>query len=254
MRLKDRLVVVTGGSEGLGLSMAQAMAREGATVCLVGRSEAKLRAALQHFAPGQALTVAADVTRATDLQRLHTRLAALERPVDVLVNSAGVANFTPFEKVRPEDLQASFALNVGAGYFVTQALLPLFATPGASVIQLSSYFARKSLPGRPSTVYSLTKGAIDALTRSLAYELGPRGIRVNAIAPGTVDTPMRRRSIEALSPEAQADMARFVKGAYPLGRIGEPADLDGIAVFLASAESAWATGAVFTVDGGLTTG
>jgi NAD(P)-dependent dehydrogenase (short-subunit alcohol dehydrogenase family) len=122
------------------------------------------------------------------------------------------------------------------------------------VINISSYFADKMIPNRPSTLYSLSKGAINSLTKSLAYELGKRGIRVNAIAPGTVDTAMRRASIENLPAEAQAELQRFVDRSYPLGRIGQVSDIGGIAVYLASNEASWTSGGIFSINGGLTAG
>jgi NAD(P)-dependent dehydrogenase (short-subunit alcohol dehydrogenase family) len=104
------------------------------------------------------------------------------------------------------------------------------------------------------SVYAISKGALNSLTKALAFELGPRGIRVNAIAPGSVGTPMRRKSIEIMPKEHQVELERYVERSYPLGRIGEPSDLGGIAFFLASREAAWVTGAVFAIDGGLTAG
>ena len=109
------------------------------------------------------------------------------------------------------------------------------------------------LPGRPSTAYSLTKGAIDAFTKALAYEAGPQGIRVNAIAPGTVNTPLVQANIDRLTEEGKTKFAEMIKTIYPLGRIGEPDDVSGAAVFLASDQARWITGTTLTVDGGLTT-
>jgi len=128
------------------------------------------------------------------------------------------------------------------------------AQPGASIINISSYFANKMIMGRAMSVYSLSKGALNSLTKALAFELGPRGIRVNPVAPGSVDTPMRRKSIEVMSKDDQVELKRYVERSYPLGRIGQPSDLGGIVVFLASQEAAWATGGVFAIDGGFTAG
>ncbi|RVA32270.1 SDR family oxidoreductase, partial [Mesorhizobium sp. M7A.F.Ca.US.001.01.1.1] len=159
----------------------------------------------------------------------------------------------PFETVSEAQFQQSFALNVTAVFFLTQGLLPHLAA-GASVINISSYFANKMIPKRPSSLYSLSKGALNSLTKSLAFELGPRGIRVNAIAPGTVDTAMRRKTVDNLPAEAKAELKAYVERSYPLGRIGRPDDLAGIAVYLASDEAAWTSGGVFSVDGGYTAG
>ncbi len=136
-----------------------------------------------------------------------------------------------------------------AVFFLTQKLLPHLAS-GASVINISSYFASKMIPKRPSSLYSLSKGALNSLTKSLAFELGPRGIRVNAIAPGTIDTAMRRRTVDNLPEAAKAELKAYVERSYPLGRIGKADDIAGMAVHLASDESAWTSGAVLAVDGG----
>ncbi|MER9400797.1 SDR family oxidoreductase [Mesorhizobium sp. M0615] len=164
-----------------------------------------------------------------------------------------VAYLVPFETVTEHQFQQSFALNVTAAFFLTQRLLPHFGA-GASVINISSYFANKMIPKRPSSLYSLSKGALNSLTKSLAFELGPRGIRVNAIAPGTVETAMRRKSIENLPAAAQAELKAYVERSYPLGRIGQTSDLAGIAVYLASDEAAWTSGGIFAIDGGYTAG
>jgi len=254
MRLANKYAVVTGGSEGIGLGIAQALAAEGAAVCLVGRDAKKLEAARAALGPESATAVACDLALRDGVDRVVRHVTDSGRPVDVLVNNVGTSIFTPFEKATAAQLDTSIALNIGAMFFLTQGLLGRFAPAGASVVNISSYFARKMIPGRPSTLYSLTKGAIESFTKALAYELGPRGIRVNAIAPGTVDTPLRRRTIEVLPEAAQRELGDYVRRSYPLGRIGKASDMGGIAVYLASDESAWATGGIFSIDGGLTAG
>ncbi len=121
------------------------------------------------------------------------------------------------------------------------------------MINISSYFSHRMLPGRPSTAYSLTKGAIDAFTKALAYEAGPHGVRVNAISPGTVNTPLVQANIDRLTEEGKTKFKEMIKTIYPLGRIGEPDDVSGAAVFLASDQARWMTGTIMAVDGGLTT-
>ncbi len=251
MRLSGKRALVTGGSDGIGLAIAQAFAREGAAVTIVGRDAGKLAAA-RGTLPADAATIQADLTAGPDVDRVVAAIAA-GGPLDVLVNNAGVAYFVPFETVSQEQYEASFALNVTAVFFLTQRLLPQIGS-GASVINISSYFAGKMIPNRPSSLYSLSKGALNALTKALAFELGPRGIRVNAIAPGTIDTAMRRRSVENLPDAAKAELKAYVERSYPLGRFGRPDDSAGMAVHLASDESAWTSGAVLAVDGGYTAG
>lgn len=252
MRLHDKRALVTGGSDGIGLAIAEAFSREGADVLIVGRDTEKLDAAAKQLG-GNVETLSADLATCAGIEAVAGHVKKSGRPLDILVNNAGVAFLVPFETVSEEQFQQSFALNVTAVFFLTQALLPHLVA-GASVINISSYFANKMIPKRPSSLYSLSKGAVNSLTKSLAFELGPRGIRVNAIAPGTVDTAMRRSTVDTLPAEAKAELTAYVERSYPLGRIGRPDDLAGIAVYLASDEAAWTSGGVFAIDGGYTAG
>lgn len=254
MRLAGKFAIVTGGSEGLGLAMAEALAREGAELCIVGRSAKKLADAAHQLGDSLRLSVSADLATEEGIGRVIEEVRKSGKSVDALVNNAAVAQVVDFEKVARSDYDYALSINVTAPYFLTQRLLPHLRSPGCSVINISSYFATKAIMNRPMSVYSLTKGAMNAMTKALAFELGPKGIRVNAVAPGSVDTPMRRKSVEVMSRERQAELQAYVKRSYPLGRIGEPSDLGGIAVYLASDESAWVTGSIFAIDGGLTAG
>lgn len=252
MRLRGKRTLVTGGSEGIGLAIAEAFVRDGAEVAIVGRDAGKLASAREKLS-GKAETISADLTTGEGIDAVAAHVAGTGKPLDVLVNNAGVAYLVAFETVSAEQYQNSFALNVTAVFFLTQKLLPHLAS-GASVINISSYFASKMIPKRPSSLYSLSKGALNSLTKSLAFELGPRGIRVNAIAPGTIDTAMRRRTVDNLPEAAKAELKAYVERSYPLGRIGKAEDIAGMAVHLASDESAWTSGAILAVDGGYTAG
>jgi NAD(P)-dependent dehydrogenase (short-subunit alcohol dehydrogenase family) len=258
MRLRGKRALVAGGSDGIGLAISAAFAREGADVLIVGRDAEKLEAArgvLAREAKGNAAveTLSADLATNAGIDAVTAQVVSSNKPLDILVNNAGVAYLVPFETVSEEQFQHSFALNVTAAFFLTQRLLPHLGA-NASIINISSYFANKMIPKRPSSLYSLSKGALNSLTKSLAFELGPRGIRVNAIAPGTVDTAMRRKSIETLPEAAKTELKAYVERSYPLGRIGQTSDLAGIAVYLASDEAAWTSGGIFAVDGGYTAG
>ncbi|MFV0415540.1 MAG: SDR family NAD(P)-dependent oxidoreductase, partial [Chthoniobacterales bacterium] len=173
--------------------------------------------------------------------------------VDVLVNNAGIGRFIPFLETSVEDLDIHLNLNVRTPYMLTQKFLPLLSAREGCVINISSYFSHRMLPGRPSTAYSLTKGAMDSFTRSLAFEVGKMGVRVNGIAPGTVNTPLVQSNLEKLTPSGRAEFGNMIDTIYPLGRIGEPEDVSGAAVFLASDKAKWITGIILPVDGGLTT-
>jgi NAD(P)-dependent dehydrogenase (short-subunit alcohol dehydrogenase family) len=254
-RLVGKLAVITGGSEGLGLAIAKAYASEGADIILVARDQAKLGLAATQVREcgAEVQTYASDLSDGKNREELVDTLAIINRnrKIDVLVNNAGTSVFTPLGRITTREFEGQVSLNVAAPLFLTQSLLPLMRKPGASVINMSSYFADKLLWNRPSSVYSLTKGALNSLTKAMAFELAPEGIRVNAISPGTVDTALRRNTISRLPPEQQAKIAESISSLYPSGRIGRTDDFNGLAVYLASDDSAWTTGAILKVDGGL---
>ena len=253
--LSNKRTVVTGGSDGIGLGIAKAFAQNGASVLLVARDEGKLResaAALSSFGV-EVKVLSADLSDAVAVKKTAQNILSIWPEVDVLVNNAGIARFTPFAETDEADLDLHLNLNVKAPYILTQQLLNALAARKGVVINISSYFSHRMLPGRPSTAYSLTKGAIDAFTKALAYEAGPQGVRVNAIAPGTVNTPLVQSNIDRLTDEGKTKFAEMIKTIYPLGRVGEPDDISGAAVFLASDQARWITGAILAVDGGLTT-
>lgn len=253
--LSGKRAVVTGGSDGIGLGIAKAFAQNGASVLLVARDEGKLResaAALSSFGV-EVRVLSADLSDPVAVKNTAQNILSIWPELDVLVNNAGIARFTPFSETIEADLDLHLNLNIKAPYILTQQLFGSLATRKGVVINISSYFSHRMLPGRPSTAYSLTKGAIDAFTKALAYEAGPHGVRVNAIAPGTVNTPLVQANIDRLTEEGKVKFSEMIKTVYPLGRIGEPNDVSGAAVFLASEQARWITGSILAVDGGLTT-
>jgi NAD(P)-dependent dehydrogenase (short-subunit alcohol dehydrogenase family) len=151
----------------------------------------------------------------------------------VLVNNAGLSIFTPFSEISPAEFEAQLTLNVRVPYLLTQALLPQLLLAGGSIINISPYFAQRMVPIRPSTAYSLTKGAINSFTKSLACELGSTGIRANAIAPGATKTPLHARNTKKLSSEARVELDEYLKVSYPLHSMGDPKDIGNMAVYLA---------------------
>ncbi len=255
-RLFGKKAVITGGSEGIGLGIAKAMAQNGADILLIARNQDKLDRA-SHELKGYEVdinTLSADLSNTSMIDKLSKGILSKWNSIDILINNAGTAIFAPFSEISEQDYDLQMNLNVKAPYLLTQKLLPALEKSKASVINISSYLARKMISRALSSVYSMTKGAINSLTKELAYELGPKGIRVNAVAPGTVNTPLVQRNINNLSEKDKTRFAESIQSIYPLGRLGEPEDLGGIAVYLASDEAKWVTGAIFNIDGGLTTG
>ncbi|WBO22092.1 SDR family NAD(P)-dependent oxidoreductase [Sphingomonas abietis] len=243
--LSNRIALVTGASRGLGRATALRLAEEGARVIVhysASRDAADAVVGDIRAKGGQAEAIGADLAAPDGAHRLAEAVRALgiER-LDVLVNNAGIAEMAPIAEQTIESFDRHFAVNVRAPFFLVQQLLPILGE-GSSVILLSSVVARAAFDG--SAIYSATKGAVEVLTRNLAKELGPRGIRVNAIAPGAIDTDMAQVFLG--SEEGRA----FIKGLQALQRIGQPDDIADPVVFLASDRSRWIDGRSIEVSGG----
>ena len=248
-------VLITGSSEGIGFGIAEAFALDGADVWLVARNQEKLETAKEKLAQYDVDVrfTAIDLSKEGAAKHLAKAVSQGWETLNVLVNNVGVARFTPFSQVSTDELNLQLNLNVKVPYQLTQLLLPKLIETKGCIINISSYFAQRMIPGKPSTAYSLTKGAINSLTKSLAIELGSSDVRVNAIAPGTVKTPMYERNIVQSSAAERETFEKLVQTVYPLQRIGEPEDIGNAALYLASDAAKWVTGAIFNIDGGLTT-
>lgn len=244
-------VLITGASRGIGLAMVEAFLRAGANVIAVARDTAALSGKALH--DGQVLRlIDADLGSAGASAGIAARLQQQRLTLDCLINNAGTARFQALQDVEDSAIWQQLTLNVVAPLCLTRDLLPLL-NARASIINVSSYFARRMLQDRPSSAYSASKGALEALTRALAFELGPRSIRVNAIAPGSVQTPLLASNLQSLTSMQREAFLAKVPELYPLGRLGTPQDVADAAVFLASPQASWITGATLAVDGGLTT-
>jgi NAD(P)-dependent dehydrogenase (short-subunit alcohol dehydrogenase family) len=245
MRLEERTVVVTGGNSGIGRAIALACRGEGARVVVLGREPATL-AETQEALGDRGLAVRGDVTRHADLERLFTETAERFGPVDVLVAAAGHYRPTPFEEIDEEAFRRCCDVNFMGAFFTVQAALPHLRR-GASVILVTSTANTAGVPGL--SVYGASKAAVRSLARTLSAELLPRGIRVNALSPGFIDTPTFERA--GMSPERKTSFLEDAAGQVPMGRVGRPADVAGAAVFLASDDSSYLAGIELPVSGGL---
>ena len=251
--LEGKKAVITGGSEGIGLGIAEEFLKSGATVLIISRSEEKLNTAVQKlsFYKDKLHTISFDLSDSLKLTNLVKEIHLKFKTVDVLVNNAAMGLFKKIEDIQQLELESILKLNVQAPYMLTQQLLPSLIETKGNIINISSYFSHKMISGRYSSAYSITKGAIDAFTKSLASELGEKGIRVNAIAPGSVQTPLFNKAISKMDTTQKEEFLKSIKKLYPLGRIGEPSDISGLATFLASDQAKWITGAIVNADGGL---
>ena len=246
-KLKNKVAVVTGASKGIGAAIAKALASEGASV-VVNYSSSKEGAdrVVADIAAkgGKAVAVQGDVSKAKDVERIFAETKKQFGSLDVLVNNAGIYEFSPLGEVTEDKFHRLFNTNVLGLLLASQQAANLFGPEGGSIINIGSVVSRITPPG--SSIYSATKSAVDAVTGALARELGPRKIRVNSINPGMVET-------EGVH-SAGFIGSDFEKGAVaqtPLGRIAQPGDIAPLAVFLASSDSGWLTGETILASGGL---
>ena len=245
-KLTGKVAVVTGASKGIGAGIAKALAAEGAAVVVnYASSKAGADAVVDAIvsAGGQAVAVGGDVSKAEDAKGIIE--AAIENfgRLDILVNNSGVYQFAPIEEVTEELFHKTFNVNVLGLLLTTQAAVKHLGE-GGSIINIGSVVSRITPPG--STVYTGTKGAVDAITGVLSRELGARKIRVNSINPGMVETEGTHTAGFIGS-----DFETGVVGQTPLGRLGQPGDIANVAVFLASDDSGWLTGEQLLAGGGL---
>jgi len=244
--LTGKVAVVTGASKGIGAGIAKGLAAAGAAVVVnYASSKAGAERVVADITGkgGKAIAVHGNVAEAKDVQRLFEETKKAFGSLDVLVNNAGVFEFSPLEAVTETEFHREFNINVLGTILATREGLKYFGPAGGSVINLSSVAGVKAIPN--SVVYSATKGAVNAITRVLANELGARKIRVNAIAPGPVET----EGVHELG-ILGSDFEKQMVAETPLGRIAQPVDIARIAVFLASDSSGWLTGDIITASGG----
>jgi 3-oxoacyl-[acyl-carrier protein] reductase len=245
--LDGKVALVTGASKGIGKGIAKEFAAAGASVVVGYASSAagaeQVVSDIEALG-GSAIAVQGDVSVAADVERLLAETVAAYGRLDVLVNNAAVYYPEPFDTVTPQQIDQQLSVNVLGTILTTQAALEHFGPDGGVVINIGSLDSARAVPGM--SVYSATKGAVDALTRVLAAELGSRGIRVNTLAPGGVETE-GLHAAGFMGSDAEREMIERT----PLGRLGQPEDLARVAVFLASDDAGWVTGERLTASGGL---
>jgi len=246
-KLSGKVAIVTGASKGIGAAIAKDLAAEGAAV-VVNYSSSKEGAerVVADIAGkgGKAIAVQANVARQADIKRLFAEASKAFGRLDILVNNAGICEFAPLEEVTEEHIHKHCDLNVLGLLLSSKEALRHFDSAGGSIINISSVASTLTPP--TSAVYSATKAAVDAITRTLAKELGRRNIRVNAINPGMVETEGTHGGGIIGS-----DFQKQTEAQTPLGRIGKPQDIGPAAVFLASSDAAWITGETLVIAGGV---
>lgn len=239
LKLDGKTALVTGGNSGIGLAVARRLAQEGAHVFITGRRQGQLDEAAASIG-ALATPVQGDITRTDDLDRLFDTIDASGKKLDILVTSSGVSDFATLEDSTPEHVDAAFGLNVRAMLFTVQRAVRRM-TDGGTIVLVGSIAGQIANPGYGT--YSATKAAVRAYARTWTHELAPRGIRVNTISPGPIDTPMFDK--------ASDEIREALSARIPFGRLGRPEEVADAVLFLASPDSRYVAGAELVIDGGM---
>ena len=243
-KLEGKISLITGGNSGIGLATAKQFVNEGAYVFITGRRDPELAAAVNEI--GRNVTgVQGDVSNLGDLDRLFAKIKREKGKLDIVFANAGVAKYVPIGEITEEHYDSIFDINVKGLLFTVQKALPMLPD-GASIILNSSIVASKGLP--TISVYSATKAAIRSFARTWTTDLKDRGIRVNAVSPGSIETPGLNDLLA--SSEAGEERKKMISNSTPLGRFGTPYEIAKAVVFLASDDSSYVTGTELFVDGG----
>jgi NAD(P)-dependent dehydrogenase (short-subunit alcohol dehydrogenase family) len=243
-KLEGKIALITGGNSGIGLATAKLFVKEGAYVFITGRRNPELSAAVKEIARN-VTGVQGDVSKLDDLDRLFAQIKREKGKLDIVFANAGLAKYAPFGKITEELYDSIFNINVKGVLFTVQKALPLLPD-GASVILNASIVASKGLPA--NSVYSATKAAVRSFARTWTTDLKDRRIRVNAVSPGSINTPGLSNLLA--SSETGQQRLKMISNNVPLGRLGTPDEIAKAVVFLASDDSSYVTGTELFIDGG----
>lgn len=246
-KLENKIALVTGASKGIGAAIAKKLAEQGASVVVnyaSSKDGAEKVVTEIKSVGGNAVAVKGDISKADDVQQIIAETVSIFGKIDILVNNAGIYEWGPLESVTEEGYLRQFNINVLGLILATQGVVPHFPENGGNIINIGSGVSTSQPAG--SVLYTATKSAVDSITRVLSKELGSKGIRVNSINPGIVDTEGSRAGGFIGS-----DMEKVFVGMTPLQRVGTPEDVALVAAFLASEDSRWLTGEIISASGGL---
>jgi NAD(P)-dependent dehydrogenase (short-subunit alcohol dehydrogenase family) len=246
-RLKNKVALITGGNSGIGFATAKEFLEQGATVIITGRSETALAQAKKEL-NGQVHTILSNTSNLSDIRNLAKEVQQITPHLDVLFVNAGIGKFAPIEAVTEEHFDEQFNTNVKGAYFTIQELLPVIKD-GGSIILNTSIAAHMGMAS--SSVYSATKAALLNLARTISTELIPRKIRVNAISPGPIATPIFGKT--GMPADQIEGMKTSIQSQVPIGRLGEPSEIAKVATFFASDDSSFVLGTELIADGGMVT-
>jgi NAD(P)-dependent dehydrogenase (short-subunit alcohol dehydrogenase family) len=249
--LGDKVAVVTGAGSGIGWAIAKLFAQQGAVVAALDRDEAAASSIADAIrdAGGASSFHPCDVGNEAEVAETFRRIEAGHGRIDILVNNAGIAHIGSIETTSPEDFDRLFRVNVRGVYLCARAAIPIMLRKGGGVVlNMASIASLVGLPDR--FAYSMTKGAVLTMTRSIAVDYVKRGIRCNCICPARVHTPFVDGYLAANYPGREAEMFRTLSEAQPIGRMGTPEEIAHLALYLCSDEAGFVTGQAYTIDGG----
>jgi NAD(P)-dependent dehydrogenase (short-subunit alcohol dehydrogenase family) len=244
-RFEGKVAVVTGGNSGIGLATAKAFAREGASVVISGRDEATLKAAEKEIGH-RAMAVKADASRLSDLDALMEKVKSRHKKIDALFVNAGVGKFVPFDQVTEAFYDEIMNVNVKGVFFTVQKALPLMG-PGSAVVLNASINAHKGMPG--TTVYGPSKAAVKNMAKTMSADLVPKGIRVNSISPGPIESALLKRI--GMTDEQLKQTNEWILGQVPLKRFGTGDEIAEAVLYLCSPAAGFTVGADLVIDGGM---